>query len=404
MRNLRPAILAVLLGTCAFAPLPTPSFAQTCTCAGSGIHADVAPPPLPDYDQPPIPSPGYMWTPGYWAWNNYDYYWVPGTWVDPPQEGLLWTPGYWGFSDGAYVFNAGYWGPHVGFYGGISYGFGYTGDGYEGGRWDNGQFFYNRSVTNVGNVRIANVYNKTITVNNVTINRVSFNGGASGIAAKPTPEQETLAKEQHVGATKLQLDHARSASMKPELFDSTNHGKPKVAATARAAEFKGPGLVPAKAAGAVTPVKLEPGANPEPKTEETRPGEKPESKTPAAEKSDIEKKTPEAAPSPRAEPAVNGASKAVEKPLGEKPREKPTLREKNNPEKKTPEAAPPMKPEPAANGAPKVEEKSLGERPRERPPGAEKNEIEKMPPQNAAPAKRPEKKECGGPGQPECPK
>ena len=37
---------------------------------------------------------------------------------------------------------------HVGFYGGINYGYGYFGRGFEGGRWDNRYFFYNRSVSN----------------------------------------------------------------------------------------------------------------------------------------------------------------------------------------------------------------------------------------------------------------
>src|SRR6516225_1268240 len=36
------------------------------TGAVIGAAVDVAPPPLPVYDQPPIPAPGYMWTPGYW--------------------------------------------------------------------------------------------------------------------------------------------------------------------------------------------------------------------------------------------------------------------------------------------------------------------------------------------------
>src|SRR5215470_14230824 len=102
-----------------------------------GVSITLAPPALPVYVQPPIPAPGYIWTPGYWAWNGYDYYWVPGTWVLPPELGLLWTPGYWGWSNGVYVFNEGYWGPHVGFYGGVAYGFGYTGVGYEGGYWNN---------------------------------------------------------------------------------------------------------------------------------------------------------------------------------------------------------------------------------------------------------------------------
>ena len=67
-----------------------------------------------------------MWTPGYWAWGNDGYYWVPGTWVPAPAVGLLWTPGYWGWSGGYYRWNVCYWGPHVGFYGGVNYGFGYA--------------------------------------------------------------------------------------------------------------------------------------------------------------------------------------------------------------------------------------------------------------------------------------
>jgi hypothetical protein len=51
-----------------------------------------------------------------------------------PEPGFLWTPGYWGWGDGAFIFHEGYWGPHIGFYGGINYGFGYVGFGYEGSR------------------------------------------------------------------------------------------------------------------------------------------------------------------------------------------------------------------------------------------------------------------------------
>ena len=60
-----------------------------------GISVNLAPPPLPVYDQPIAPGPGYIWTPGYWAWDpDFGYYWVPGTWVMPPAIGLLWTPGW----------------------------------------------------------------------------------------------------------------------------------------------------------------------------------------------------------------------------------------------------------------------------------------------------------------------
>ena len=68
------------------------------------------PPPLPVTSQPPMPAYGYLWTPGYWAWNRdlNDYYWIQGAWVRPPAIGLLWTPGYWAWDGGVYVFNPGY--------------------------------------------------------------------------------------------------------------------------------------------------------------------------------------------------------------------------------------------------------------------------------------------------------
>src|SRR5208337_3353288 len=172
---------------------------------GVAISVNLAPPALPVYVQPPIPAPGYLWTPGYWAWNPaYGYYWVPGTWVLAPQPGFLWTPGFWGFVGGVYVWNAGYWGPHVGFYGGVNYGCGYGGHGYEGGYWQGGHLYYNRSVNNISNnTTITNVYNKTV-VNNVTVNRVSYNGGSGGIQAQPTASALAAAHAQHLPPTASQ--------------------------------------------------------------------------------------------------------------------------------------------------------------------------------------------------------
>ena len=165
----------------ALAPASVPSMSSAQKAIGVSIT--IAPPELPDYDQPPIPAPGYIWTPGYWAYGDDGYYWVPGTWVEPPEVGLLWTPGYWDWSDDVYVFHDVYWGPHVGFYGGVDYGYGYGGVGYEGGYWNNGVFAYNRTVNNFGGVTVTNVYNKTI-INNTTIIKVSFHGGASGTKAR----------------------------------------------------------------------------------------------------------------------------------------------------------------------------------------------------------------------------
>src|SRR5260221_557140 len=118
------------------------SFAQFSLSVGVSIRT--APPALPVYAQPPCPVEGWLWTPGYWAYDEFDgYYWVPGVWVAPPTPGFLWTPGYWGYAGGIYGWHHGYWGPHIGFYGGVNYGYGYGGAGFAGGEWRGSVFHYN---------------------------------------------------------------------------------------------------------------------------------------------------------------------------------------------------------------------------------------------------------------------
>ncbi len=143
------ALLAVLI-----LAMPAASTAQI----GVGLSIRVGPPALPVYDQPLCPGPGFLWTPGYWAYGDDGYYWVPGTWVEAPAVGLLWTPGYWGWGNGFYLWHGGYWGPHVGFYGGINYGFGYGGVGFFGGEWRGGVFAYNTAVMHVDERYVHNTY------------------------------------------------------------------------------------------------------------------------------------------------------------------------------------------------------------------------------------------------------
>jgi len=193
------------------------------------VSIQVAPPELPVYDQPICPGDGYIWTPGYWAWDG-DYYWVPGTWVLAPEPGFLWTPGYWGWGGSGFFFNEGYWGPTVGFYGGIDYGFGYFGHGYEGGRWQNGHFFYNTAVNRVDGNRIHNVYNTRV---NDAPNRVSFNGGNGGINVRASSEEQSAARGRQIGPVAAQTQHAWSAHNDPQQRASANRGAPPVAATAR---------------------------------------------------------------------------------------------------------------------------------------------------------------------------
>ena len=238
-----------------------------CTSAAAfaqvGVMITIAPPAIPVYEQPICPGDGYIWTPGYWAWGDDfdDYYWVPGTWIEAPEVGFLWTPGFWAWNADRFVFTDGYWGPHVGFYGGIDYGFGYFGNGYEGGRWDNGHFFYNRAVTRVNVTIIHNVYNTKVVESGRA--RISYNGGNGGINARPTPEQETAMRERHVSAVAAQTQHLQAARSNSQQRAAVNRGKPEVAATAKPGEFSGRDVVKAKkAGGAYTPPPANRGGNP----------------------------------------------------------------------------------------------------------------------------------------------
>jgi len=212
------------------------SFAESKTSAqvsiGVGISVRIAPPALPVYVQPACPVEGYMWQPGYWAYDDDegDYYWVPGVWVAAPQPGYLWTPAYWGYEGDVYVFHAGYWGPHVGFYGGINYGYGYVGHGFYGGRWEGEHFRYNAAVVNVNTTIVHNTYIDRTVVNNVTVNnRASFNG-PGGVNERPRPEEEQAMREQHIQPTAEQISHRQAARQDKSQFAKVNNGRPAAVA------------------------------------------------------------------------------------------------------------------------------------------------------------------------------
>lgn len=235
-----------------------------------GISIRIAPPELPVYDQPIAPGDGYIWTPGYWAYGDDDYYWVPGTWVMAPEVGYLWTPGYWGVDGDDYIFHEGYWGTEVGFYGGINYGYGYSGRGYEGGRWDNGHFDYNQSVSHVDVSRNRNVYNTRVEDNNRG-NRVSFNGGNGGVQVRATSQEESAGHQRHIEPVAAQTQHVQSARGNSELRASSNHGKPPIAATEKPGAFKDSGAVAAREGGTVHTAPAAANNNARPNNDTNRP-------------------------------------------------------------------------------------------------------------------------------------
>ena len=234
LRSIRNMLAAILI----MVPMLALPIAQA--QIGVGVSINIAPPVLPVYEQPPLPAPGYIWTPGYWSYGEAGYFWVPGVWVQPPSAGLLWTPGYWGYEGGVYGWHAGYWGPHVGFYGGVNYGFGYGGVGFVGGEWRGGVFAYNSAVANFGTVRVTNVYEDRVIVTRTTIvnvDHVSFNGGV-GIAVRPSPIEIQAASEHHFEATSEQAQHMSFAAQDRAQLASVNGGRPAMVASANVGAYR----------------------------------------------------------------------------------------------------------------------------------------------------------------------
>lgn len=352
------------------------------------ISVNFAPPALPEYEQPQCPDEGNIWVPGYWAWDDdyEDYYWVPGTWVPAPEPGYLWTPPYWGWNNGAYVFNQGYWAPQVGFYGGIDYGYGYSGRGFDGGRWRDNHFYYNTAVMNVNTTVIRNVYvDKTVIVNNHQ--HVSFNGGQGGIQARPTQQEETVAHMRHAPPPAAQEQRIQMARSNPQFRASANHGKPPVAATQRPTEFSGRGVVQARAAGApYHPPANRPAArdtNAGPGKQNTRPGDE---RTPTTAKPTARPETHETpsrpAPEQRQAPAARTQQQERQMTRPEtapKPTERPAPpSEQQRPAPESRPAPPPRQERPA----PRTEQPHQQEQrpaPRANPQSKPKPEEKKRP-------------------------
>jgi hypothetical protein len=156
--------------------------------ASSPVSSTLAPPPLPGEEQPELPQDGELWTPGYWYWRDQAYFWVPGAWVRPPRVGLLWTPAYWGSAGTVFVFHPGYWGSTVGGYGGVNYGYGYSGSGYSGGHWIGDSFAYNSAVNHLNPAVAHHTYAQSVP-NQGSRGVLSYAGGPRAVAVTRPPSR-----------------------------------------------------------------------------------------------------------------------------------------------------------------------------------------------------------------------
>lgn len=74
------------------------------------VQVITAPPP-PRWERTPHPRPGYIWSPGYWAWQGNRHEWVTGVWIEA-RPGFVYSAPNWIQRDGRWEMEQGHWRSH----------------------------------------------------------------------------------------------------------------------------------------------------------------------------------------------------------------------------------------------------------------------------------------------------
>jgi hypothetical protein len=93
-------------GILAASALAAPAFGQISIMIGT------PPPPVRYEVAPPMPQPGYVWMPGYWAPVHGRYVWYSGRWSNPPYYGAAWRNPRWRHEGDGWRYYEGGWGRH----------------------------------------------------------------------------------------------------------------------------------------------------------------------------------------------------------------------------------------------------------------------------------------------------
>jgi len=65
-------------------------------------------PPAPQVEVVQAARPGFLWIPGYWAWEDGRHVWVEGRWIQE-RPGYMWVPEHWEQRGSKWHFERGYW-------------------------------------------------------------------------------------------------------------------------------------------------------------------------------------------------------------------------------------------------------------------------------------------------------
>ncbi|MBP9906076.1 MAG: YXWGXW repeat-containing protein [Rhodoferax sp.] len=71
------------------------------------LRINIGPPPL-IFEPVPMMAPGYIWAPGYWAWNHDRHIWVRGRAI-VQRQGYRWEPDRWEQRGNIYYRQPGNW-------------------------------------------------------------------------------------------------------------------------------------------------------------------------------------------------------------------------------------------------------------------------------------------------------
>jgi hypothetical protein len=101
------ALTALILAAAAAAPLPSLAASNVSLYVGTA-------PPAPMYERIPAPRHGYVWAPGYWAWNGHRHAWTSGYWV-AERPGYVYNAPAWYQNDGGWYMQPARWTSYGGY-------------------------------------------------------------------------------------------------------------------------------------------------------------------------------------------------------------------------------------------------------------------------------------------------
>ena len=78
------------------------------TQASSAQYYAAPPTSLETGANSPPPTPDSIWAPGCWIWQDNQYFWRPGFWINP-QPNWVWIPSQYVWTPNGYLFAEGYW-------------------------------------------------------------------------------------------------------------------------------------------------------------------------------------------------------------------------------------------------------------------------------------------------------